>query len=465
MNRIAANSLAIWGRNVIAMVFGLFSSRWTLMALGADGLGLYGALMGLMAFAGLIGGVMQLSMVRSMSISAGRGSEHEIHDLLRVSMLLSLIFAALLLLAALPCGEFYVRRFMSMDEGFRPCAVWTWRLVVMGAIANAFAMPCASLLTARQRFPTLAAVGLVQTIVNFALAAFMLFGFSCHSSPRILLVFGIGNAVVAIAVSILTMFVAGRRSVAASWNLGGVPLREMLAKSRELVRYAACELWSGLGDVVRRSGTALYLNNAFGGSSTAAWGIGNTVNVHATSLSSAVLNAFMPAAMKGGTAGLELALSSARWGFFTTAVFAVPFCFMSEQVVRLWLGKPPEGAAFFAAAIVAGTMIQRVGNAQHLVVMEKGRVALYHVIVGTTSMLTLGVAVWICASIGYRGAGWAVVVSFIVITLERVVLGRMIADVGILHWARAVLFPCALFALAMALLSFIVMKVLELWIF
>ena len=439
LNRIAGNALMLWGRSLVAAALGLFASRWVLMSLGADLLGLYGALMGLLAFAGLLGGVLQLSMVRSMSIAVGADGGGGLSATLRASLVLAAIFALLLAAVALPAGEAYVRCRMEMAPQFRGAAVWVWRLAVAGSSLAAFALPYTSLLAARQRFGVLSAMGLVQSFGCFALAAAMVFGLGGLPAEGRLVVFGAANMALSVAVAGIALL--------ASRGLGAERDGERRGGTRrvalDIVRFAACELWSGLGDVVRRNGITLYLNNAFGGAVTAAWGIGHSVNNHATSLSSAVGSAFMPAAMKGGGDGARIAMASARWGFLTTAVFAVPFCFASEWVLRLWLGEPPEGAAFFASALLAATTLQRLGGAQHLIVMERGRVALYHAVVGTTSMLTLPLAVALCRVYGFAGAGWAFVAGFAAIAAERVVLGRIVAGVRIAAWVRAVLLPCA----------------------
>ena len=116
----------------------------------------------------------------------------------------------------------------------------------------------------------------------------------------------------------------------------------------------------------------------------------------------------------------------------------------------MWLGSPPEGAAFFASALMAAAMVHRLGNAQHLIVMERGRVALYHAVVGTTSMLALPLAVVLCRMYGFAGAGWAFIADFAALTVERVVLGRVIAGVEVMAWLRAVLLPCAAATVALA---------------
>lgn len=52
-HRIFLNIIAMYGRSLIAMVCGLFASRWVLMALGQSDFGIYG----------LIGGMTMIALL------------------------------------------------------------------------------------------------------------------------------------------------------------------------------------------------------------------------------------------------------------------------------------------------------------------------------------------------------------------------------------------------------------------
>ena len=53
--RIAVNVLASYGRSLLALICGLLTSRWILMALGQSDYGLFGVVGGLMVFITLPG--------------------------------------------------------------------------------------------------------------------------------------------------------------------------------------------------------------------------------------------------------------------------------------------------------------------------------------------------------------------------------------------------------------------------
>ena len=69
--RIALNVVATYGRSVYAMLCGLFTSRWVLMALGEVDYGLVWVVGGLTGFISFLNGLMAESLVRFYAYAVG----------------------------------------------------------------------------------------------------------------------------------------------------------------------------------------------------------------------------------------------------------------------------------------------------------------------------------------------------------------------------------------------------------
>ena len=67
--RIFLNVVSTYGRSVYAMLCGLFTSRWVLMALGEVDYGLVGVVGGLTGFISFLNGLMAESLVRFYAYS------------------------------------------------------------------------------------------------------------------------------------------------------------------------------------------------------------------------------------------------------------------------------------------------------------------------------------------------------------------------------------------------------------
>jgi hypothetical protein len=75
--RIAFNTLATYGRSVLGMFLGLFSSRWVLQALGQQDYGLYAVVGSVIVFITFLNGVTSGSVARFLAFSIGKGGSEE----------------------------------------------------------------------------------------------------------------------------------------------------------------------------------------------------------------------------------------------------------------------------------------------------------------------------------------------------------------------------------------------------
>ena len=70
--RMIFNIVATYGRSLLALGFGLFSSRWVLLSLGQTDFGLYGVVGGITAFIAFFNGLLGSAVSRFYAISVGQ---------------------------------------------------------------------------------------------------------------------------------------------------------------------------------------------------------------------------------------------------------------------------------------------------------------------------------------------------------------------------------------------------------
>ena len=90
--RIAKNSMLLYGRMVIVMAIGLYSSRIVLQSLGVEDYGIYNLVGGLVVFFAVINGAMLSSTQRYINYGMGntdKGGLPEIFNTARIIFWLS----------------------------------------------------------------------------------------------------------------------------------------------------------------------------------------------------------------------------------------------------------------------------------------------------------------------------------------------------------------------------------------
>ena len=73
--RVALNTFVAYVRSVAGLVFGLFSSRWILAALGQTDYGIYGVVGSVIAVATFLNMVLATSVSRFYSVTIGEAGE------------------------------------------------------------------------------------------------------------------------------------------------------------------------------------------------------------------------------------------------------------------------------------------------------------------------------------------------------------------------------------------------------
>ena len=75
--RIILNTGASYGRSLLALVLGLFSSRWVLAALGKDDLGLFGLVGSIILLIGMLNGILSSAVSRHYAYSIGVAKKYK----------------------------------------------------------------------------------------------------------------------------------------------------------------------------------------------------------------------------------------------------------------------------------------------------------------------------------------------------------------------------------------------------
>ena len=360
--RIALNAGVIYARSVLGLVFGLFSSRWILAALGQTDYGIYGVVGSVIAVATFLNTVLATSVSRFYSVTIGetavaalpQDGNAELKGWFNAALALHAGIAVFVLVIGCPLGEWALRHLLTIPADRIGASMWVLRAGVVAAALSVAAVPYSGMFTAWQRFGELAVFELLRAGATFAVAAFML-----SAGGDRLIVFAFLLAGLSCVISLLQIVRARFRFGACRIECGTL---SQMVRIRELVTYAGWRVLGIFGWLVQKQGGAFAVNVSFGTKANAAFSIANQVVTHASSLMNALAAALVPALAtemgKGGSAALKpFALKSCKFTGILAALCAVPLFFEMDYVLRLWLHFPPEGSVALASAfIVAMTL-------------------------------------------------------------------------------------------------------------
>ena len=444
--RIFFNVLATYGRSLFALVCGLFSGRWTLMALGEVDYGLFGVVGGLTAFIAFFNGVLAFSVARFFATAIGRASSmgeslEGLEDCRRwfsIAVAVHTVVPAALMALGYPAGEWAVRNFLTIPAEKVETCVWVFRLVCISCFAGMVSVPFNAMYTAKQYIAELTVYSVVTTALNVCFLYYMV------SHPGAWLSgFAMWTCFLAVVPQVVIAFRAYVLFPECRFRL---PYVKDLPRFRELFSYTAWQVFGSLGSLLRAQGMQVLVNKYHGPAVNSSMTIANTVNTHTQSLATSMIGAFQPAIATAYGAGdiprlKSLSDRACKFGMLGMLVFMLPLSVELSEVMRIWLENPPSFTTELCWCMMAVAFINMMAIGHDLAVNASGRIALYQIVIGGTMILTLPLA-WLFSYLGL-GPVWIGYANIIMmsITLVRVVFARSILGISITNWAFRIVVP------------------------
>ena len=449
--RIALNVAATYGRSLVALVCGLFTGRWLLMALGETDYGLYGLIGGLVAFVTFLNRLLALSVSRFFAYSVGEAeSSADAVDALEnsrrwfnVAVLVHVMIPVVLVAVGCPLGDYAVRHWLTIPPDRISDSLWVWRISCAAGFVGMVSVPCSAMYTAKQEIAELTIYGFVTTLLRVVVLYYMV------SHPGVWLV---KYCLWVNLLIIVPLAVIAVRAFVKYEECRIVPRYFLdLGRIRELVSYAGCRFAGALAMMINNQGMSLLVNKLLGPVRNAAMSVGNTVTEHAGMLSSAFNEAFQPALTNLAGAGKldEMRTMALRICVISTAtllVFVLPLILEAEEVLVLWLKNPPVGTTGLCVCLLVVAVLQRLTDGCWMSISAMGKIGRFQLGEGLAYILAFFVAWGLIVRFGMdlQAVGIGLLVSNLAVTGVKLHFGRVLCGLGVLRWVRRVLAPYAL---------------------
>lgn len=438
--RIALNTLATYGRSVVAAGLALFSSRWVLSALGQTDFGLYSVVGSIIIFLVFLNSILAAGSARFFAYSIGKGDSEEVNRWFNVAIGIHCCMSVVLLAIGWPLGEWVVRSFLTIPPDRVESSVWVFRFAMIAAFFSMLFVPYMAMFNAKQKITEVALIGLLQTLLTFTLA------FSLqHFGIDRLVVYGFGMMAIITLTQAIQVYRAMVLFPECAINTAYWFDR---SKLKQLFGFTSWIMIGGTGAMLRDQGSAVLLNLYFGPKENAGYAIATQVSAQTNQLSMAMVGAFSPEITASEGRGdrermLTLANQASKFGTFLVLVFAIPLLIEMEYVLRLWLKHPPENAYVFCRLVMITFLIDRTTTGTMLAVTAHGKIAWYQATVGTCLLLTFPIA-WVLLALGYpaTSVGYVFIFTMTLASIGRVFWAISIFRMRLQSWLRQVLLPC-----------------------
>lgn len=451
--RIFLNVVATYGRSLYGLVCGILTGRWVLMALGVEDYGLYGVVGGMTFFISFFNGILSSAIGRFYTFSVGQAKAsasfdsglRECQAWFNTAVSLYAIVPIVLLLIGYPLGLWIVKSFLSIPSVRMDACVWVFRFACISCFTSMLNVPFQAMYVAKQCIAELTVYNIVATTLNVCFLYFL----ATHPADWLVeyAAWTCGLAVVpqlVICIRATRIFSECRfhADMMFDWK-----------RFRELGAFATWQTIGALCGLLRGQGMAVLLNKFHGARVNAAMAVAGTVNAQASSLATAMLGAFSPAITTAYGVGdfrrmRILAFGACKFSVLLSLLFMVPLVLELPEILKLWLKETPPYVCELTALMLLSNLIENFTYGHMVAVNASGNIALYHIVMGTISLMALPIALlWALLGGSPCTAAWSIIATQIGYTAMRVILARKIVGFPICPWAFKIVVPLVVAAL------------------
>lgn len=446
--RIVLNVLATYGRSAFAVIVGIFTSRWTLQALGVEAYGVYGVIGVVIGLVTMFNGMFSSAIGRFYAYAIGAQNSavdkalalKECRSWFSVAVVIYTVLPILVLLCGISGGRWAVEHYFSIPDHLRPTAYWILYFSLFSVVIGLVTVPFSAMYTAKQYIAELTVYKVASSAIYLIFSYWLL----TYEGNRLLMhaFFSMLMATVVplvIAVRAYVIF-PECRLVAHIWA--------DKSKFLEIFGFTGWQVFGWLGWIAHKQGMTAIVNRQFGIAFNSTMSISNCINGHASTLGAAVTSAFTPAVTNAAGEGdrarfLRLTINNAKYGTSLCAVLMVPLFVEIHYVVNLWLKTPPPQVEGMCVLVMIASLVDRATHPFLSAIVASGNIKWHELANGLLLLLglSLGYVFAKVIGLGIYGIGYASIITFVIVGVLRLVLWRFQLKQKINPWLHEFMLP------------------------
>lgn len=401
--RVAKNTLVLYARMIFMTLLGLFTSRVVLQVLGVTDYGIQSAVGGIISMMGILTKSLSVSISRHLTFELGRGDMKELKEVFSTSVNVQVGIALMVLLVGSTLGIWFLNNKLNIPAGRLDAANWVMWSSIIGFMIGLINVPYSAAIVSHEKMSVYAYMTIFEAVLGLLVVS------ALYLSPvdklKTRAVLGICSSII---VRAIYMTYCRRNFEECKYRfVFNVP------KLKELTGFAG---WNFFGEgawIFNTQGIDLLINIYFGVTLNAARGIAGQVNALSTKFVTNFMTALGPQITKTYASGNlaqmhQLVCRGAKFSFFLTILFAIPFGFEAEKLLSLWLGIVPEYSVVFTRLTFLSAISTVLGNTLVTAQFATGKIKKYQIIMTICGFWVFPLT-WIAFKLG-GGPTWSYII-------------------------------------------------------
>lgn len=370
--RIAKNTLALYIRTLVTMVVGLYTSRVVLNVLGVDDYGLYNVVGGVVAMFSILTATLSQAISRYFTFELGKENSNRLHIIFCTGVNIQLLMSVIVILIAEIGGVWFLNAKMNIPPDRMVAANWVLQFSILAFVVSLISVPYNAVIIAHEKMKAFAYVSVLEAILKLTIA-YILF----ISPVDKLITYGF----LLLAVSIVIRYVYGHYC---HKHFDECHYEFILDKTLllEMAKFAGLNAITCSAFMFNTQGINILSNLFFGVAINAARGVALQVDTVIRGFVANFTTAAKPQIIKYYSSGdyvnmMKLVCSSTKYSYFLMLIFAIPFIFEADELLKIWLKTYPSYAPCFVRWSMFVALITLLGEMLYVAILATGKLKKY----------------------------------------------------------------------------------------
>lgn len=372
--KIAINTLIVYARMIIVTLISLITVRYVLKALGASDYGLYNVVGGVVAILNFICTAMQTTTRRYINIEMGKINRN-LNKIFNVCLLLHVGFAILLLIIVETIGNFYIYNYLNVAPEKLQDASFVFQISAIVSIIGIINVPYQGLLSAYEKFGTIASIDFVTTLLKIPLVVCL-----AYFEGNALRFYAIGTCLISFSSFILySLFCYKHYSdivkfkTYKDWKL----CREIIAFNN----YTAIGAFAYIG---RTQGSNIMVNYFFGTIINGAFALAYQIENNIMNFVGNLATSFEPQITQSYSNGdykrcYSLVSKISRYCILIMLFVLFPLILELEFILKIWLGNIPSGVILLSYLTLLSLFVRSLTGGLSPLILATGDVKKFQI--------------------------------------------------------------------------------------
>lgn len=347
--RIAKNTIFLYIRMILVMVVNIFTSRVILDKLGVDDYGIYNAVAGVVGMLSFLNNTLAKGTSRFITFELGTGDNAKLKETFSTAFYSHFILMLLLLLFLETIGIWFLHNKLIIPSERMFAAEWVYQISIATMALGVIQIPYTSAIIAHEDMNLYAYLGIYEAISKLLVVYLIVI-----SPVDKMISYAFMMFAVQASLYFIYYFFCKRRyfesSLTATFNV---------SVFRDMLNFSGWNIIANLSETLKLQGANILINMFFKPALVAAQAVANHVTnalmsfvyQFTTALNPQIIKLYATRDYEGSQ---KLTLQSTVFVFDLVLLLCLPFMFIIENVLRVWLVEVPDyTVAFLRIALVS----------------------------------------------------------------------------------------------------------------